>query len=143
MDHDGPFARAIRRSFILYSFVLPVALGLVGALSPNGRTLIMSGADLLIGILIIILPMLQRSRCPECFSALFHVGNMGYVALLFSRSLILDQPRAFLLAFLWSVVTIVISLRNGLDRYVHLYALIGQMIAFVATVHLILLWIHG
>lgn len=143
MEREDPFASAVRRSFFLSTLGLPAALLVVGLLAPGARAFIASGGDLLLGMLFIILPFLVRSRCPECFPSLLHVGNIGYAGILFSRALLLDQPRVFAIAFLWIVISIVLSLRKMLDRYVNLYAMILHQIVMIGTVYAILSWIQG
>jgi hypothetical protein len=143
MDPNDPFVGAVRRSFFLSTLVLPAALLAVGVLAPGARAFIAGGGDLLIGMLLIIVPVLIRSRRPEIFPSLFHVGNIGYAAILFSRAVLLDHPRAFLIAFLWVIMTMLLSFRKVLDHYVNLYVMVVHIIVMMSLVYGVLSWIHG
>lgn len=144
MDND-PVADAIRRSFFLSSLVLPVVLAIAGAVVPDGAAFLRMGGDIMCAVFFLALPsaMLLRSRRPELFVPMFHVGIMGFASVLCAHSVLLDDPRMFLFAFLWVIVGTFLSLRRHLDAFVPNLALVGHLIVMGTIVYGLLSWING
>lgn len=145
MDPNDPFVVAVRRSFFLSSLALPAALAVVGLIAPDGAAFLRMGGDILLAALFVALPgvMLLLGWRPELSVPMLHVGNIGFASVLFAHSVLFDQPYAFLLAFCWAVLGILLSLRRQIDVYINLYGLVGHFIAMGAVAYGLLSWING